>query len=244
MFKKNVMKKLCVFLVLLLFHLTAISQFIVPEANHPVKDQIFINIGLEPELVTTIGYVHLLNHGKNGSDFYLGGSLKAASLILKNDAWRFNLIQGISFPVSPKWKSLLSNQFYVAHNQNHAGSLTGLGFELRGTIITSDNKWNKGIEGGWQYTALTHIKHSSATRETYNDRYPDDSVTAAPVDGWYAATASRFRLGFVLSKRLNTAMRVQFSIGSLLAIQKQKVALGFPYAQVPFYFNTQFSYGW
>jgi hypothetical protein len=238
------MKKLCVFLVLLLFHLKAISQFTVPETNHHISDQIFINIGLEPELVTTIGYVHLLKHGKNGNDFYLGGSLKAASLILKNGACRFNLIQGISFPVSSKWKSLLSNQFYLAHNQNRAGSLTGLGFELRGTIITCHNKWNKGIEGGWQYTALTHIKHSSATGETYNDRYPGDSVIEKPVDGWYAATSSRFRLGFILNKRLSTAMRVQFSIGSLLVIQKQKVALGFPYAQVPVYINTKLSYGW
>jgi hypothetical protein len=227
-----------------LFHLKAISQFIVPETNHPVRDQIFINIGLEPELTTIIGYVYLINHGKNGNDFYLGGSLKAASLILKNEAWRFNFIQGISFPVSPKWKSLLSNQFYMAHNQNRAGSLIGLGFELTGTIITSDSKWNKGIEGGWQYTALTHIKHSSATRETYSDRYPDASVIEKPVNGWNTATASRFRLGFVVNKRLGTAMRVQFSVGSLLGIQKQKVAFGFPYAQVPVYVNTQLSYGW
>lgn len=101
----------------------------------------------------------------------------------------------------------------------------------------------KGIDVGWKYTALTHIKHSEETKDTFNDRYPaGENGIDGPWDGWYRSTASRFRLGFAGSRKFGELWRIQIGIGTLLSVQRQGILLGFSHAQVPLYLESTVSY--
>lgn len=221
------------------------SQPIISPSNATRPNQIFISIGLEPELVTTIGYTHLaLSPGKN-VDFHVGASVKLAPLIFSNGAWRFNIIGLTNWKISDTWKTRFTSKLYLAHDNNRAGEMHGFGSELQATLLHFGKTWAKGVDIGWQYTALTHIKHSEETKDTFNDRYSvGENGTNGPRDGWYRATARRFRLGFAGSRRIGDQWRVQLRIGALLSVQKQGILLGFSHAQVPFYINSTVSFNY
>lgn len=237
-------RKFLLFLLPLLFGIRASSQILIPEINDGPSQYLFLNLTLEPEWEATLGYLHRIGRPDHKGGFYLGSSIEVAPLIQISRAWRFNFTQAVAFPLSPKWKTVVSNDFFIAHNKNRAGAMNGFGFELKGAAITTDKKWNKGVEAGWQFTAFTHIRHAKATKGMYREIYPEEDLINGPVNGWYGATASRIRLGFITQTRLGPAMRLNLSAGTLIAIQKQKILLAFPYAQVPVYFNTQITYSW
>lgn len=101
------------------------------------------------------------------------------------------------------------------------------------------------LDLGWQGTLLTHIRHSAATRATFEDRYPDEREGAqGPHDGWYGATAHRFRFGLAGMRALSDASTLRIALGSLFALQKQGVLFGFDLGQVPVYLETTLCVGW
>lgn len=226
----------------LVISLQANAQVFSPDAVGTQSQYVFIKFGMEPELVTTLGYTQVVAR-KADVNWSVGSSIKFAPLLLGNGAMRVNLIQSADWSLKNNWQAVISNQFYLAHNKNRAGTMNGLGFDLRAMPLHHGEKLTKGFEIGWQYTALVHIKHSDETRDTYNDRYPSGVNAGGPRDGWYSASASRLRLGFTASKTLNERLALQFGIGGLFNIQKQGILLGFSHAQVPLYVSTQLSYG-
>lgn len=234
------------FLLTAILAFTAVSvtsQPVVTAPEKPASNQLFISIGLEPELVTTIGYTHFIGNTSKNVDYHAGASLKFAPLIISNGAWRFNLINAANWRMSEVWKTQFAANLYLAHDNNRAGEMNGLGSELRVTPMHLGNTWAKGFDIGWQYTAFTHIKHSEETKDTFNDLYPaGENEIDGPRDGWYRATASRFRLGFAGSRKLGKHWRLQLGIGTLLSIQKQGILLGFSHAQVPAYLESSISY--
>lgn len=229
--------------ILIFSSLEGKSQPVISPPGATLQSQIFISVGLKPELVTTIGYTHLaLSSGEN-VDFHVGASLKLAPLMLSNEAWRLNVIGLTGCQLSKTWKTRFTSNIYLAHDDNCAGVMHGLGGELRATTMHFGKTWAKGVDVGWQYTALTHIKHSEETKDTFNDRYPaGENGIDGPRDGWYRATASRFRLGFAGSRKLGDQWSIQVGIGALLSVQKQGILLGFSHPQIPFYLKSTISY--
>ena len=213
-------------------------QLAISSPNENMHGQFFVSIGLEPELVSTIGYMHKVGDTKMSTKYYAGASLKFDQLLIKKGAWRGNLLTAADYRISDKWGTRPTLNIYLAHDNNRAAIMNGLGFELRSAFIRY-GKRNKGIDVGWQYTALTHIKNSAATKDTYNDRYPSNQgIINGPTDGWYAGTASRLRLGFVSSVKLSKQTRLQLGAGSLINVQKQAIIVGFSHAQVPVYVES------
>ncbi len=240
------MKNSCGFIISMLFFSAvaqnANGQLAISSANENEPNQFFVSIGLEPELVSSIGYIHVVGHTKMSTKFYAGASLKFDPLLIKNGAWRGNLITAVDYRISDKWGMRPILNIYLAHDHNRAAIMNGLGFELRSAFMRYEKKWSKGVDVGWQYTALTHIKNSTATKDTYNDRYPsNEGNIKGPTDGWYAGTSSRFRLGFVSSVKLGKQTRLQLGAGGLINIQKQGIIVGFSHAQVPVYVESIFS---
>lgn len=234
---------LLIVFILLMLNTGANSQLLIPERNP--SQILYLNVGLEPEMVATVGYLIKVNKNANASHYYLGSSFKLAPMIITNHAWRWNITQAVSYKLSSQWNSYLHNDFFISHHKNRAGNMTGLGFELGAAMYTSGKKWNKGFEMGWQYNAATHITHSAVTKEKYANRYPGDSThLKGPVNGWYGGTGNRLRLGFIIQKKLSRALTWQLNVGTLLILQKQGVALGFPFAQVPAYCNSQLFLSW
>src|SRR5690606_157576 len=222
---------------------TAKCQTLVTAHGDPVTHQLFLSNGLEPEFVSTIGYTQLVgNPGKN-LDYHMGASLKFAPLIFSTGAWRFNFINNLIWRMSENWKIHFGTNLYLAHHTNRAGKMNGLGSELRVTPMHFGNIWAKGLDIGWQHTFLTHFEHSKEAKDTFKDRYPaGENGIEGPRDGWYGATALRFRLGFSGSRKLGNVLRLQVGIGALLSLQKQRILLGFSHAQVPFYLESTLSF--
>lgn len=231
--------------ILAFIHLKGVSQPVISPPGISQENQIFVSVGLEPELVTRIGYTHLALSPSESVDFHVGASVKLAPLILANGAWRFNAIGLTDWQMSKTWKTRFTSKLYLAHDNNRAGEMHGLGSELRATSMHFGKRWAKGVDVGWQYTALTHINHSDESKDTFNDRYASgENGIDGPTDGWYRSTASRFRLGFAGSRKFGEFWRIQFGIGALLVAQKQGILLGFSHAQVPFYLDSAVSFNY
>ena len=219
-------------------------QFIKVPGDNIQPNNIFITVAAEPEIVTTLGYVH--SAGKNNSaNFQLGGSVKLAPLIVSNGAWRANFIMASDWKLSHKWTNTVIANIYLAHDHNREGTFNGLGFEIRDNPVFSGRHWVKGFDVGWKYTPYTHIKHSVEAKETFNDRYPD-GVTGmeGPKDGWYKNAASRLRVGVTGATRIGRDAALQISMGSLIVIQKQGILLAFSHAQVPAYLELAYRRNW
>ncbi|MEJ7683007.1 MAG: hypothetical protein WKG06_35155 [Segetibacter sp.] len=219
--------------------LSAQSQVLLPAKGFNANNQIFLQIGFEPEMVTTIGYAHELSNAT--SKMHLGGSIKLAPLITNNNAYKLNLFTSLNYKLSNRSNILFSPQIYYAHQADRAGTIGGFGFELNTNPYWYGKKWTKSFEFGWQHTAFAYIKHSAITRATFDDRYTT-SNTNYPKDGLYHSTANRFKIGFTGAKQISKVMALQFSVGSLVVSQKQKILLGFSHAQVPFYINGMVRY--
>jgi hypothetical protein len=238
------MKNFWVILVLLLCHKKTLCQPGTLDTNMPMRHCITMSIGLQPELITTLAYRHHIKKEIKKNSIYLGSSVKVAPMALVNSAWRMDFTALFTTPVK-KSINVFSPAIYLAHNRDRAATMTGIGFELRDILLVTGSTWDKGIEGSWQFVPFTRIEHSLANTGTYEDRYENDtSRYEQPLNGWYAATSSRFGLGFLASKRLTSGMSAQLGIGTVVSYQKQNIFLAFPYAQVPVYFTSTLTYSW
>lgn len=223
----------------LLLGFAAKSQVLLPAKNSDVNNQLFLQIGFEPELITTIGYAQKIRDANN--KIHVGASIKLAPLIIKNQAYKVNFFTTLNYKLSEKGFALVTPQIYYAHQKDRAGTIGGVGFEINFNPYWYGKKWTKGFELGWQHTAFAYIKHSAESLATFDDRYTTIN-TQYPRDGWYNSTSNRFKIGFTGAKRISNKMALQISIGSLVILQKQKVLLGFSHAQVPFYLNGMLRY--
>jgi hypothetical protein len=201
--------------------------------------EIYLQGGVEPELVTSIGYAS--KSLSNKSMTRLGGYVKLAPLIFSDRSYKLNFFVSSTRQISDNGYLLFVQQIYYAHQSDRAGVMSGLGFELGVNPFWYGKRWTKAFEIAWQQTSLTHIRHSSATLSTFDDRYTMPNTTYAK-NGWYHATANRFKFGFTTAKNLKNNLAFQFSFGSLIALQKQHILLGFAHAQVPLYLHGMIRY--
>lgn len=241
---KNLLKIIPSIMLFVFINVAGKCQGTLLPPDEAQPNQLFLKVGLEPEIVSTIGYIHQIGNNDKKVGFHAGLSMKFEPLLISNGAWRANIIAAMDWKMTDKWGTRITNDFYLAHDNNREGVMNGIGFDLRSATIHYGKKWNKGFELGWQYTIATHIKHSEEAKETFNGRYPGNiNGISGPKDGWYGA-ASRFRFGFITSAMLNNHLYLQLGLGSLLAVQKQGILLGFSHAQVPVYFESMLSYLW
>jgi hypothetical protein len=236
--------KIAAIVIAFLVSIKGNTQAIIFPRKEITQNQLFVSIGFEPELVSTVGYIHLVGNSNKKINFHLGAGLKFDPLVISK-AWRSNLITTADWRFSNRWRTGLVTNIYLAHALNRTASMNGLGFELRSSVINYSKRWAKGFDLGWQFTAFTHIKNSDATKNTFNDRYSgNNGEVEGPRDGWYSTTASRFRVGFISSIKMNNHLRLQLGIGSLINVQKQGIIFGFSHAQIPFYFESLLLYQW
>lgn len=216
---------------------TVNGQLIINPPQDTSRNRIFVGTGLEPELVATIGYLRVLGRPGKTVDMSMGGSIKSAVLIFTN-AWRVNFTTNATWTMRKNWRSIIGSNIYLVHNDDRAGIMNGIGFELRASPGHYGKKWMKGFDLGWQHTAFTHIKHAAAAKDAFNERYPTSHMVEGPIDGWYGATANRFRLGVAGARKISSHWMLQVTVGSMFSIQKQGILLGFSHAQVPVYLES------
>ncbi len=222
---------------------TGTCQVII--SNEALHNQVFIGVGLEPEWVATVGYLYGIGKPGKPVDFQLGVSIKLPPLLVAQNAWRANLMVAAHWRMAERWSTQITGNIYNAHDYNRAGVMNGIGFEMRAAPAYDGKHWRKGFDIGWQYTALTHIRHSAEAKDTFKERYAGNiNGIEGPKNGWYGATASRFRLGFIGARKLGDHLTWQLGLGGLISVQRQGIWLGFSHAQVPFYLQSTWAYRW
>ena len=140
-----------------------------------------------------------------------------------------------------------ATHLYLARSRNRAATAHGIGLEARAAPGYRGERWGLAGDVGWQGTLLTHIRFGEAARSAFQERYPQgtspegrrgDPPGEGPVNGWYGATAHRFRVGILATRSLGAGYEVQTGTGGLFSPQRQGIRLGFAHGQVPFYLEA------
>lgn len=217
------------------------AQFVKAPGENISTNTLFVTIGAEPEIITSVGYLHRIGRQSGILNYQLGGSIKLAPIVISNGSWRANFIAVANWKMSEHWQNGIAGSIYIAHDHNREGRLTGTGFELRANPVYIGKRWSKGFDIGWQYTPFTHIKHSAEAKETFDDRYLN-GITGiqGPKDGWYKNAANRIRIGVTGAANVGNHSALQISFGSLFIIQKQGILLAFSHAQIPAYLELSY----
>jgi hypothetical protein len=235
------LKRFCTFLLITASTTHAFNQGLLPYVNTLGSGEIFLKIGLEPELVATIGYVKPLKKNKENTRYNIGAAIKIVPLIVNHKAFKCNLFVTRDFTLNEKWHIQASPQIFYVQNTDRAATYRGIGFEAGGVIYHFGKKWTNGIELNFQNTTFTHFKFSKYAKETFNDRYTSPNGQE-PIDGWYSSTTMRFKMGYITARQFNEHLGLQFAVGSSFIKQKQSILLGFAHAQVPFYIESVLRY--
>lgn len=207
------------------------------------QHRILVGVAVEPAVVLSLGYVSDIGAGRLVG-LSVGGGVKVPTTVFRNRAWRAHFITAAHWRPEAHWGTTITSKFYLARNHNRAGTMHGLGLELRAAPGYYGTRWSATLDLGWQGTLLAHVRHSAATRATFQDRYPDGrNRTQGPLDGWYSSTAHRFRFGIAGMRTLTSGSVLQVALGGLFALQKQGVLFGFDLGQVPIYFETSMHVG-
>ena len=234
-------------LVSLTHHRRADAQpAFVPPAGPAVRPVLLFGVGLDPAVAAYVRYLRPLAGADARAGVVFGGGLKVPTTVLSHRAVRVEL-SGATYRVrADGWAASGEASAFLANEHNAAGTMRGIGIELRGTGGRRSAKTFIGLDAGWQAALATHIAHGPAARAAFRDRYPDGVADdAQPRDGWYRVPAQRFRIGGVLDRRLGRrggAMRL--ALGGMFIRQKQGQLFAFDLGQVPFYLEPSIQVPW
>lgn len=205
---------------------------------------LFVQVGFEPQLAVALGYIRRLVGEDPASGIGVGAGLKVPPYRLGRGSGRVNLIAAGHWMPEGRWGGVATSQAYLARGTNRAGTIHGIGLELRAAPGYYGTHWNAAADLGWQATLLAHVRHSSDAKGMFDERYPGgDGEFTRPTDGWYGSTAHRFRIGLTGARTLSDERRLTFAIGSMFSIQSQGILLGFAHGQVPAYLETSLHFG-
>lgn len=207
------------------------------------RNRLLGHVGIEPELVSWLGYAHSRLSDDARTELGLGASVKLAPFTIETAAFRLNLLAFAKKLTPARWGAMAALSPYLVHDNNEAGQFWGTGAELRVHPGYFERNWTLAFDLGWQATVLTYIEHSDVVRRTFQQRYPDDAQREPePLDGWYAFTANRFRVGLGAAYALSSRFALSAGLGSLFSPQKQGAFLLFSVGQVPLYAELGMQY--
>jgi hypothetical protein len=215
------------------------AQAVPPWPAAPPQNGMLVQVGLEPHLVFSIGYLWPLSSRGTLSNIGAGAGLKLSPYLLSRGAGRLNLIVAGQWEPTDRWGATGTAQLYLARGRNRAATTHGFGFEARVAPGYHGERWSAAADLGWQSTVVSHIRFSGPAQDSFDERYPDGAGPGdGPVDGWYRGTAHRFRVGFLATRTIDPGLAVQAGLGSLFTLQRQGIRLGFAHGQVPAYLEA------
>lgn len=207
------------------------------------RNRLLAHVGIEPELVSWLGYAHSRLSNDARTELGLGANMKLAPVTIETAAFRLNLLAFARKLTPARWGVMAALLPYLVHENNEAGQFWGTGAELRVHPGYFERNWTLALDLGWQATVLTHIEHSAMVRQTFQQRYPDEAARESePRDGWYAFTAHRFRVGLGGAYASSSRFALSAGLGSLFSPQKQGAILLFSVGQVPLYAELGMQY--
>lgn len=197
-----------------------------------------LSMSLEPHWTVSLRYGYRLSTAGSGPEVRIGGGVQIPPLIAGRGIGKAFVGSSVVWG-GDRWGAVVDVDAFVARTENRGGSMEGFGVELRAAPGAHRARWSAALDVGWQGTLLTRIRHSEATREAFEDRYPSgEGEYEQPFDGWYRSTAHRFRAGVTVTRTLADGTVLQLAVGSIFNIQDDGIRLSFDLAQVPAYLEA------
>ncbi len=155
-------------------------------------EQIFLNVGFDPAVVLTLGYMHAVDCC--GFETTVGYDLSVPMGDFDLRDLRFRWWTLTPLLSSDEWQVL--GQFGLVgrttQNDIYDGFNLGMDLGLHGGYYKEG--WHLAFEGGYDKAILTHISHS----DWYTDNFYADAV-----DGWYLDTGGIWRAGITTGFKIN-----------------------------------------
>jgi hypothetical protein len=216
----------------------AAQPMLVPQIG-VAQPRLLVGLTLDPALTLSVQCLWPVNAGRQ-SGLFVGGGVKMPTTIVSHRAWRLELTTAAYQTHENGWGESGQATAYIAHNQNAAGSMQGVGAEVRGAAGRRGPNAFWGLELGWQNTFATFIAHAAPARAAFRDRYTmTGAADSLPDNGWYRSAAQRVRVGAVLERRTGwRGSAAQIALGGLFIRQKQQQRVAFDLAQIPLYLET------
>jgi len=203
------------------------------------------SLAFEPELTLGADVLIPLALDDPRAALALAAGVKWAVLVPARGDLRLALGAAASYRLTGGWAASCAGFALGTRAQNEAGTLYGVGVELRCQPSYFFDAWSFGLDLGVQSALSTHVEHSATARHTFEERYPPGSAgITGPRDGWYRFTATRFRIGVASSHHWGDNWSGALALGSLFALQDQGVLFAFNLAQVPLYLEVAAGYAW
>jgi len=150
-----------------------------------------------------------------------------------------------------RWGGTCRDRFYMDGQldlflMNHStvlGTFRPVGAEMTGSAGFQLRRSFLGVFCEWHHVLATHITHSEYSGQSFKGILPDGSPVAAPVDGWYAHTASLIGYGIRYSTPLGGRLVLKTDIGAVSHLSEYTGMLdAMMIGQLPFMMDVQLYY--
>lgn len=143
-----------------------------------------------------------------------------------------------------RWSMQAAIDSGLTRSVNELGRHIGWGADLTLRPLWELHHGRIGPDLGWRQGISTHIRHSAAVVDLFDDR-PAGAI-AGPRNGWYRAPVSRGRAGVAGGRRLGArnAWALSGRGGFEGTIQRQGLVAQPSLGQLPFYLYASAEYTW
>jgi len=209
---------------------------------------VVVSASLEPHLVLSMGFLNRIAPRDRGGGLGIGAGIRFPPHLVLSGSGRIHLLGTGGWSGEGPWEGSVTSYLFLSRNRNRAGTMHGVGVEVRAQPGYRGERWSAAADLGWQGTLATRITHGTAARDAFEERYPGGPPgpenADGPVDGWYRFPAQRFRFGVTTTRALSDRTDLQLGMGALLSRQRQGLLLSFAHAQVPAYVEAGFRTAW
>ncbi|MFC1539476.1 hypothetical protein ACFL6H_08630 [Candidatus Latescibacterota bacterium] len=183
------MKKLLLVLIVMIsifaLHLNMVNAQVLSPVSAG-EQSVYFNLGLEPSVGTTMGYVLGKHIGLLNRDMMLFGefNIPVTKFDLGDSQIRFGA--QTSLLRHRKWDFSLGVAIAARKTKNSIFDAYGFGADITGLIGYYSNRWSVAGEIGYDKAMITHLTHS----DWYKTYFYSDAK-----NGWYANTGGTFHYG-------------------------------------------------
>ncbi|MEE9430484.1 MAG: hypothetical protein V3V16_05545 [Melioribacteraceae bacterium] len=181
---KNLIMSVFFLIIVMIINVPTFGQVLTP--NFKGKQSIYINIGLDPAVLTTFGYSYRLSSENFWKDIILFGEASIPVGEFEINDYRIKVGIQNSLVNSDNWNFSLAGYFMVRGTENSIHSATNYGLGILALAGYYESDWFSAFELGYDKGILTDIKHT----DWYRDYFYSDVR-----DGLYSNPSGNISLG-------------------------------------------------
>lgn len=225
---------------------TAHAQAIAPVVGTDLAARrVWLGVGWDPTLTTDLG--GSLEPLAPLTDFRLfaDAAFRAPVVLLSGlDDWQLALGATFVFGTGKGLGATLGVHPDVRLANDTTGSKVALGAALGVRPGYYVKNWSVAFDALWSMALATHMAHSNAVKDLFEERYPSGARGQGPHDGWYAFSSHRVHLGVSAGVAPARAIALHVSAGFAYTPQVAGILANPPIGPMPFFANLGGAYRW